>query len=208
MSPWLDQHLEEFVRPVLGVIPDVKGTWIDVFKPTHIIALATVWKKATELAHGRVILLPGRDVFLFEVLARTIHDYPTIFRPDMSSSVTPWVKQEYTECYALDTGYKGSIPKALKMEHWALVRYDHYTSDPVWKNAVARPLRQVLPKALNQTYAGLSGNLEGCPKYWTRGEVYMDGTVRKVRQTLDLTKFAEAAALTIHVVRTAVKLKL
>lgn len=195
-NAWLDEHLETFVRPVLGRIPEVNpaDTWIKVFTPRYLIAINLIWEQATRLARGRTILLPGRDVFLFEVIARIRDDYPTIFRPDISSAVAPFVTEDYSDCFVLDTGYKGSIPKMMKIPNWSLVRYDFQNRRP---EDVAR--WQVFPKAKSWIYSGLSSNLEACPKYWTRASWGADS--KKPIQGFDTYYFPYAAALTIHVAR-------
>lgn len=206
---WLDEHLETFVRPQLGYIPNVDAKvlsedyWIQEFDNKSLIALNLIWLQTTKLAAGRTILLPGRDVFLFEVVARMLNNYPTVFRSDISYDVAPHVKEDYTEHFCLDTGYKGSVPKAMKMKHWALVRYDYSTSDATWGNAVAKPKYQIFPKARSRVYMNLSGSLEGCPKYWTRASVQYDANrkAKAFRQTIDGYSFKSAAMLTIHVAR-------
>lgn len=203
---WLDEHLETFVRPQLGEIPNVDQSyyWIAAFNAKVLIALVTVWNRAKFLAKGRTILLPGRDVYLFEVIARIQGDYPTTFRPDISSEVAPYVTEDYSDTLCLDTGYKGSIPKAMGIPNWVLVRYDFSGRKP---EDVAR--YQVFPKASRGAYSGLSGSLEGCPKYWTRGSMahapYKKGS--KVIQSISPSNFKYAAMLTIHVAQSVHKVR-
>ena len=204
---WLDQHLEEFVRPQLGYIPDVDpaNEWIRKFNRNALIALNRIWRQTKVLAAGRTILLPGRDVFLFEVLARMLDDYPTIFRPDISSAVAPYVAEDYTKTFVLDTGYKGSIPKAMSIPNWALVCYNYASKD----NLEHKAKRQVFPKTRSGTYTTLSSYLEGCPKYWTRGamaanESKCGGTIV---QRIDPTNMKSAAMLTIRVAKSIGLLK-
>lgn len=193
---WLDEHLETFVRPVLGRIPEVnpRDSWVMQFNPKVLVALNLIWEQATRLARGRTILLPGRDVFLFEVIARMKDDYPTIFRPDISGAVAPYVTEDYSDCFVLDTGYKGSIPKAMKIPNWSLVRFDFGGRKP---EDVAR--WQVFPKSRGRYYTSLSGSLEACPKYWTRAGYFTE--TKKVTQVYDTYYFPYAAQLTMHVAR-------
>lgn len=128
-SAWIDEHLETFVRPHLRSIPDIdmKRDALKPWNPRLIVALHAVWKQTKRLAEGRVILLPGRDVWLFEVLAR-MEGWPTIFRQVISSSVarSGLLKEDFSKCHCLDTGFSGSVPKNLKVEHWHLVHWAGY----------------------------------------------------------------------------------
>lgn len=206
---WLDVHLNNFVRPYLRCIPEVEpdNMCIKRFSPKVLIALNLIWNEAKKKAQGRTILLPGRDVFLFEVIARMQGDYPTIFRPEISSAVADYVTENYKECFVLDTGYSGSIPKKLGIQNWSLVQYDPLYS----KNALAgdKPFRQIFPKASRWSiYGSLSSLLEGCPKYWIRA--LMRSPITKggpVTQPFDNYNFRTAAMLTIHVARSVKAVK-
>ena len=206
-STWLDEHLETFIRPNLGSVPniDLENNWIKTFDKRTLIALNLIWHRTKVLAAGRTILLPGRDVYLFEVVARMLDDYPTICRPDISSCVAPYVAEDYSDTFVLDTGYKGSIPRSMNIQNWALVRYDYTSMD----NKENRARRQVFPKTRSQTYLSLSGSLEGCPKYWTRGLMAAVSSKKgdKIVQHLDLFNMTPAAMLTIHVAKSVKLLK-
>lgn len=209
METWLDEHLETFVRPQLRCIPAVNqdDIWIKTFKLKTVSGMIALWNRTKVLAKGRTILLPGRDVFLFEVVARMQGDYPTIFRPEISSAVAPYVAEDYTDTFVLDTGYRGSIPLAMKIPNWALVRYG--SGSPEMLNVKKY---QVFPKATKGVFTSLSPTLEGCPKYWTRAYMDAAGSVArgtygelvyqkggKFIQTIDTDYFDQAARLTIHV---------
>lgn len=213
---WLDDHLDTFVVPYLGGVPNKQTVtktapsyaigiqyWLDQFNTKKIIGMVAIWQEAKKKAEGRTILLPGRDVFLFEVIAGMFNDN-RVFRPDISSAVSPFVAEDYTGHFCLDTGYRGSVPRNLKMDHWSLVRYDNGAN-----NEKNRPLRQVFPKYRStntSVYTSLSSDLEGCPKYWQSGymEVYKKGG--KILQYFDPGNFRSAAVLTIHVAETVEKL--
>lgn len=190
-STWLDEHLETFVRPVLGEIPppleDPKNTYVQWFSPRTVTLLQAVWERVKVLAGGREILLPGRDVHLLEVLAR-IEGFPTIFRPDISGATCSYVKekQAYKECYCVDTGYAGSVPRTLEIRNYGLMRFSSWTyyanprSGGMTKaaesaNAVVLKTRlnhQIFPYVRDHNNA-LPSYLEGMPKYWERG--HLDG---------------------------------
>src|SRR3990167_2020477 len=165
---WLDEHLETFVRPYLGEVPNVdkQHVWVKTFSPKLLAGMLAIWNRTKVLAKGRTILLPGRDVYLFEVIARMQGDYPTIFRPDISSSVAPYVVEDYKETFVLDTGYKGSVPKAMGIPNWVLIRYD-FGGRPV--DLVKQ--YQVFPTIKRGAMMSLSSFLEGCPKYWDRANM-------------------------------------
>lgn len=189
MCDWLDEHLETFVRPFLRTIPnpDPKDHWVVAFKATHIKALVNVWAEAKKRSKGRQILLAGRDVYLFEVLAR-LEGYPTIFRPDISRDTAKHVKENYKECYLLDTGFQGSVPKALGMEHYDLISF----------SGGDKELHQVFPNSSGEPYYSLSSHLEGVCKYWSPGQ-YVNEII--LQGPSHPSEFNRAAILTIHVVR-------
>lgn len=125
ISTWLDQHIEEWIKPKIGKVPVIKDSswYIMQWQKADILALQAVWKEGKKLANGRKILLAGRDVWLLEMLAR-IEGFPTIFRPDISSYTKSHVKEDYRDCYLLDTGFRGTVPKALGIENFGLIKYN------------------------------------------------------------------------------------
>lgn len=193
---WLEHHLETFVRPNLKKIPVVTRVAMNDFplnqwKPVHLKALHATWKEAKKKAKSRQILLAGRDVYLFEVLAR-LEGFPTIFRPDISGPVAKAkiVKEDYTQCYLLDTGYAGTVPKALGIENFGLISCGgSYNKEQV--------KHQIFPKAL-----ALAGILEGVSKYWTQAGLryHVDPKACVIIQTLsDDPVFTKAAIMTQYV---------
>lgn len=169
---WLDAHLETFVKPVLGKIPDV-NTNLTQEQDYYIANLSNenvlksfidLWEETKKRAKGRTILLPGRDTWLFEVLAR-IEGVDTIFRGNISSNTAAWCglydpdKEVFKKCYAIDSGNSGSVPRALSVADWAMVYYGGGTAN-----------HQLLPhNGNNNKYMTCYSVLEGSHKYWTRG---------------------------------------
>ncbi len=180
---WRHQHFEEFVKPTLGRIPDrqdaaikhhsesyvkelIESTWA----PDRLSLLKTIWDEVKRQAGDRPILLPGRDVFLLELLAR-IENYPTVFRPDISTPVAKLIGkfnlEDFSEHYLIDTGYRGTVPISLKMKHWHLIRY---SSAPT----VAHPYERHQLLANDKSFIRknlVASQLEATPKYWNRAEV-------------------------------------
>jgi len=121
---WLDEHLETFVRPYLGSIPniDMTSNYLKSWDQRLNMTLKAVWERAKIRAMGRPILLPGRDVWEFEILAR-MEGFPTTFRPEFSGEVVRniKIKEDFSQHYVLDSGFAGSVPKALKATHFGLV---------------------------------------------------------------------------------------
>lgn len=185
-TEWVQEHFYEFVMNHLGYIPQVEVNSkirvypLSVWTPRHTKALLAVWNQAKINAKGRQILLAGRDVFLFEVLAR-LEDFPTIFRPDISGPVARAkgaVTEDYRECFLLDTGFSGSVPKALGMKNFNLISYNPHGTKTT---AEERSQHQVFPNAFREKYnkngalvgapsiiLQLAGFLEGVPKYWSQ----------------------------------------
>ena len=143
---WLREHLDKFVIPVLSYEPPAEK----VLLPEEMAVVKNIWRSAKHAANGNPVLLPGRDVWLFEVLARR-ENFPTIFRPDISRLTAKHVKEDYSKCFILDTGYIGSIPVALGTTNFLL----------------ASGKNQVFPKLTGARSLVLK--LEYLPKYWKRG---------------------------------------
>lgn len=198
MNTWLDEHLETFVRPHLGSIPEIDKADVNLqkwFEPVTLKCLHAVWKKIKLLAQDRVILLPGRDVWLIEVIARMQDDHPTVFRKEISSCVarSKLLTDDFSKLHCLDTGYRGTVPMELGCEHWHLISWNvgpqTNTPEVIRERIKKRAEHQLFPGAPTMTYGvngvaqgkyspiiTLAGQLEGCPKYWDRGEVVYDKT--------------------------------
>ena len=228
LSTWLDQHLEEFVRPQLGEIPEVdpKNVWIQRFTPNYLKALRATWDQAKRRSRGLPILLPGRDVFLLEILAR-MEQYPTEYRQDISSIVAQYsrlVGKNYSNHYVVDTGYSGSVPKRLKAARWDLIRYSicapwnpNYGTPislgakwpkyayHLWYHdtAKAKQDHQLFPwQRPGGIIDYIAQLLEGVPKYYTRATTKGDGKSTPLTTYQPLSNnedFANAAILTRHI---------
>lgn len=163
---WLDHHIKTFIKPNITEMPDVKTCPGDSYTPQlrndlYTKALMELWEAAVKKAEGKTILLPGRDVWLFEVLARLRGD-KTIFRGDISSGTYTHVakndpdKEVLAACYGVDSGLSGSVPRGLKCVDFGLVYHSAGGA----------------PKALmpyDPYRHGCYSILEGGSKYWTRG---------------------------------------
>lgn len=234
MTPnqWLDKHLEEWVRPKVGFIPAIipDAWYLQSWKRVHTLALQGVWKEGKKLAKDRTILLAGRDVWCLEILAR-IEEFPTIFRPDISSTTCHHVKEDYSKCYLLDTGFSGSVPKAMKIPNFGLVKYnpkeyygwysltDHQIfprakrADPIVgpvKQEMANMMKNGLIPAngplglrgFNGVVLELASLMESCPKYWVQGY----SSCGRIIQTLESREqMIEAARFTMYVIKTMKK---
>lgn len=180
---WLEEHLETFVKPYLGKIPnlpsDKEGAYIASWNywtnPKIITALKVSWNEAKKLAKDKKILLPGRDVWEFEILAR-LEGYPTVFRPDISTAVAPHVEEDYSDCCCIDTGFKGSVPKAMGIKDFRLISYMPETK----KITKTKKAHQIFPYMQQGQQCKISGfiltrpsviyelpsAMEGSNKYW------------------------------------------
>lgn len=172
---WLDDHLTRFVAPELGKMPDPNGPLIKIKAvsdqllrhlqgepvPAHLVK---TWNKAKECAAGKTILLPGRDTWLFEVVAR-LEGWDTIFRPDISSDTWSYLakndpdRERWTQCYGLDSGIAGSVPIGLKCKNWGVVISTNYNGS-----------HQVFPGVRGSIANDVYDVLEGFVKYWTHGK--------------------------------------
>lgn len=147
---WLQEHMEGFVKPRLGYIPSEP---LKFFTPSDMAAIKNVWRSVKREARGRTILLPGRDVFVFEILARR-EDYPTLFRPDCSRQTVSYMTIDTKNMFLLDTGFAGTIPVKLNARKFKLISYCEPNSIQC----------QVFP---NLGWArALALRIEETPKYW------------------------------------------
>lgn len=199
---WLEQHLETFVRPHLGYIPEVdkRAYILTSFDAKILTALEVLWEQAKKKAKGKPILLPGRDVWLFEAIARSESDnYPTVVRPEISSPVAQafsrWGRpNEFKGCVCIDTGYIGTVPRGLQMDEWYLITCSGYgpEADRTKKE------HQLFPgQRLHSPTARACSVLETSSKYWNRG--YMVGDVPH-QELWTKEEFKVAAMLTRHVI--------
>jgi hypothetical protein len=202
MSEWIDQHLEEFVKPQLGRIPNVNlsNPQVAKFDRNILRALWAVWQQCKKLAGHRPILLPGRDTYLLEVLARC-EGWPTTFRQDISGQVarSGIIGLQYENYHVFDTGFSGSVPKALGAENWHLICCH---ADPQH--------HQIFPKTSHRV-SGFEGRyvspirylasvMEMTSKYW-ESAFTTPFPVRVIIQELTSSQkvFEEAVMLTRHV---------
>ena len=215
-SSWLDEHLETFVRPYLGYVPnvDIKNSWYHMwargYHKKSLPCLYITWaalKKHAE-AKKKVLMFPGRDMWEMEILAR-MENYPTIFRPDISTNTMDMIGDIYRDHLIVDTGYAGSTPKALKAEDWLLIWHSDETQQS--------KKRQIFPRALGQIEDPETGSIlrnpspvlyvaclmESSPKYWQRGSLKIDPQTNMVEYPLQteqkfnpISEFSLAAQLT------------
>ena len=208
---WLDFHLETFVRPVLKTIPNINLKDYQVYpwtpKANGLEALTLTWKQAKKNAAGRTILLAGRDVWEFEILAR-LEGYPTVFRPDISKVVANFLGpiEEYRYLYLIDTGYAGSVPQVLGIHNWGLIQLNYHVPKKQDNKGIYLPPTpeqrinyQIFPENPPEV-ASLSSVLENNPKYWQSGTIrdgrYHQPLSRTISFPKDLSPFAKASMIT------------
>lgn len=206
---WLADHLEQFVVPYLGHFPApfTRPRWDasdpvqdNYFTPAEMAILKASWRSAKKAARGHTIGLFGRDVWVYEVLARR-ENYPTDFRPECSRQTAHLLRTNYTKPvprFLLDTGFVGSIPRALGIKEYTLLSanrpsiwYSIYTFDFAEKPP---PNRQVFPNLRGARSLALK--VEATPKYWTSA-ISNYGVIKQ--ELSSLAEFERAAALTIQI---------
>jgi hypothetical protein len=173
---WLQQHLESFVKPVLGYIPTLPTSHVCFFTPEEMTVIKNVWRavKAEVRRTGKPLLLPGRDVYIFEVLARR-EGFPTTFRPDISRLTVPYLQEDYSGYYLLDTGFMGSIPRALKCTSYTMTSASNAEAKTWGSSYLRRKEHQLLTEDTGQVFPRMKGarslalKIERTPKYWKRG---------------------------------------
>ncbi len=192
---WLEDHQENFCKPVMKKLPELVSTpyptdgsnkYIKLLveeKSAYPGHLVSMWEEAKRRAAGRTILLPGRDVWLFEVLAR-LEGTDTIFRPDINSNTKHIVAQvdpdrdRFKECFCIDSCCAGSIPKELKCKDWALGVFSGATDLKSLKahQLIAKTYPNLQTDPLYLCYA----ILECIPKYWSHAT--LDNINRSVQR--------------------------
>ena len=207
MTGWLKQHLEEFVEPRLAKFKEeydkelidyaFKSTSKPYFTSEEMTLIKNAWRSVKRQAQGRTILLAGRDVFVFEVLARR-EGIPTRFMPECSRASVRSIKlsEEEKETFHLfDTGFMGSIPKALEIGHFSLLSFheNNYLTKFNPRESLTNAI-QVFPRLSGSR--GLALKIERTPKYWRTAHV-VDGQI--VQEYSEWAEFIRAAQLTMEV---------
>lgn len=186
-TSWLAWHLEEFVKPYLGLIPTESDQ--KYFSAEEMTVIKNCWRSVKASAQGRKILLAGRDVFVFEVLARR-ENYPTIFLPECSRQTARHIKLDSKEnLYIFDTGFIGSIPGALGIKSFGLLSYSSRQNVGV----------QIFPRLTFSRHLALK--IEGTPKYWETGRMLDEAILQKQSGK---EEFEKAARLTIEIYKNSV----
>lgn len=184
---WLTMHIEEFIVPVLG--ENFSQEPLGYFTQEEMTVVKNAWRSIKKKANGKPVLLPGRDVFIFEILARR-EDYPTIFIPECSRQTVGMLNEKIGDSirdhFLFDTGFAGTIPKAFQTKRFNMLSH-HQMGGNV----------QIFPRL--SLSRGLALKVEKTPKYWTSGRVDLDEQV--VQDQSDIFEFARAARLTIEIYR-------
>lgn len=188
---WLNEHFDNFVIPHLGFDPREKKEFAfdnrpsKYFTPQEMTVIKNCWRSVKRAAAGRKILLAGRDVFIFEVLARR-ENYPTIFIPQCSRQTVRDIHfPEEMNLFLFDTGFVGSIPIALGIDSFKLMSF-------AWMDRKTE--KQVFPRLTRSR--GLALKIESTPKYWTSARMY-EGAV--FQEFSEYTEFLRAAYLTLEI---------
>lgn len=177
---WLQEHFESFVKPYLGYIPEGKSTY---FTQNEMTIIKNTWRSAKAKAENKTILLAGRDVFIYEILARR-ENYPTLFLPECSRHTVSYIKLPPGDFFLIDTGFVGTIPRMLGLDSFSLLSYiDRFNKE-----------KQIFPKMSGSRSLALK--IERTPKYWGAGyerdkKVLQDYSKRE--------EFIQAALLTREV---------
>jgi hypothetical protein len=180
---WLEQHLQTFVAKHLGFVPESEGPHF--FTPEELSVIKSWWRSAKACAKGKKILLAGRDVFVFEILARR-ENYPTLFLPECSRASVKSITLPDGDLFLLDTGFAGSIPAALHVKNFRLLSYAMPQQVEV----------QVFPRLTMSRHLAL--RIETIPKYWKTAHL-VDGKIHQ--EFSELRELLMAAMLTMQVYR-------
>ena len=186
---WLNDHLETFVFPHVGrELYLLTPPPCERFGSEKMTIIKNAWRSAKSSARGKQIVLLGRDVWLFEVLARR-EGYPTIFDPRCSrqTSYHPEFSRRfsYRTHIMLDTGFEGSIANVLNLD-CVLVSANKF-SPKVGK-------KQIFPTLKGSRSLALM--IEATPKYW-KSAIIVDGGIKQ--EFSNPAEFVRAGKLTEEV---------
>lgn len=135
------------------------------FSPEEMSLIKSVWRTVKRQAEesGKPLYLLGRDVWVFEVLARREH-YPTCFNPQVSRATCH--NFDFSDCFIFDTGFIGTIPNRTGCTTYSLLSSDRNPNK--WQRKSLRPKdlgsRQTL--GYFNSARGLALKIEATPKYW------------------------------------------
>lgn len=184
---WLQDHLENFVRPVLGFIPTESLTY---FSAEEMAVIKNMWKSAKQASKGKLLVLPGRDVQVFEILARR-EGFPTLFLPNCSRGTVSNMEVP-DNSFIFDTGFIGSIPKKLGVTDFLMASHSHQVH---WLETSSNyDNKQVFPRLSLSRHLALK--IESTPKYWNTARM-LDGKIQQSYSPLE--EFKRAAELTIAI---------
>jgi len=179
---WLQEHMENFVKPYIGFIPQDAYPY---FSAEELTVIKNAWRSAKAACGEKKMLLAGRDVFIFEILARR-EGYPTIFIPECSRSAVRAINLENKEeLFLFDTGFVGTIPKVLGLQRFSLLSYSANKFDQT---------KQIFPHLTMSRHLALK--IESSPKYWETGRA-QDGRV--IQNFSQKGEFENAARLTLAI---------
>lgn len=127
---WLQDHLETFVRPLLGFVPQPPTPAEKYFTSEEMTVLKNIWRsvKTESRRLNKPVYLLGRDVWIFEVLARR-ENFPTVYLPGCSRNSKEYFKHDShdvksrvpLDAFVFDTGFEGSIPRALGVSGYKMM---------------------------------------------------------------------------------------
>jgi len=184
------------------------------------------WRALKDIADGRTIILPGRDVWPWEILARR-EGYPTVYDPRISrmfcfgsslgyGNVRTKLLQrvcleewgvKLDECLIFDTGFMGSIPAAIRKATGVDVPHLMLSSEQGSTHNAGMPWTQIFPHHKGARSKVLC--IEYFPKYYKSGTVERTrplnafeahdatGAEKPIQYLSDSLEFIKAAALTI-----------
>lgn len=180
---WLDDHLVEFVVPKLKadevmkeypedkILRDIKSVGpLGYFKSEEMTVIKNAWRATKKAAGDKPILLAGRDVFIFEILARR-ENYPTRFIPECSRMTASHLAKtipDVKDYFLFDTGFVGSIPRALGIDNFSLLSWSRPLN--IWDDSFnAIESKQIFPRMTMSRSLALK--IEVTPKYWESGRI-------------------------------------
>jgi hypothetical protein len=192
---WLEEHIETFVKPNIEC-DDSTLKPLGYFTQEELTVIKNIWRSVKKNAKGRQILLPGRDVFIFEVLARR-ENYPTVFSPECSRMTVRHLMEKWwnmRDLYLFDTGFAGSIPRNLRTKRFGLMSHAVRDSD-----------NQIFPRLTMSR--GLALKIESTPKYWESARMVDEFSISgyhvigsAIHQDMSSpSEFLRAACLTIEI---------
>lgn len=182
---WYTDHRDWYVK-TFGEYPSEKP--LGYFSADEMRKIKSAWKafKRVSERENKYLLLLGRDVWIFKVLAERENFKHFYFSPCVSRQTAPAYKGQFNQnkYILVDTGFVGSIGRAVGVD-FALLSFA--IPDKTYNS------KQIFPYMKGSRELALK--IENTPKYWESARI-VEG---RIVQPLNETEHSRAFRLTSEI---------